>query len=114
MAKQKQREWSVLRSQESSTESNAVRGPARARMNSELSLGVTARSLDVLVKEILMEHTMHSSEEYEEVIGLKEETQVYFFPRLYCLFKCSESTQMDSKDSNHFGDPYIQLRNTYQ
>lgn len=59
-------------------------------MSSELSLGVTARSLDVLVKEILVEHTMHPSEEHEEVIGLKEETQVYFFPRLDCLFQCSE------------------------
>lgn len=54
----------------------------------ELSLGMATRSSEILVKEILMECTLYPSEEHKEVIGLKEETQVSFFPEWYCLLKC--------------------------
>lgn len=57
-----EREQGISGRQEALTGSKAVRRPIRSRLITEPSLGVATSSLEVLVKEILIERTLHHSE----------------------------------------------------
>lgn len=48
---------------------------------------------------------MHRPEEYEDVIGLKEDTSI-LLSKVVLLISMLRVIQMDSKNSKHFGDSY--------
>ena len=98
--------------QEASTESNAVWKQITKRKTENWI--VTWHSNKVIrglgdKKQNLMEDTMHRPEEYEGVIGLKEDTSI-LFSKVVLLISMLRVIQMDSKNSKHFGDSYTLWR----